>query len=145
MVKSIILIAIFLVFYSCATQKNEYLEFKTSNAMIIGSETSIKLIPTYRSNPKNVKVEIFSRSKYFSCSKITTEKYSEILNLFSQLSEKDSAKIIQIDPPSFEINFKKGDSIRKMYYLGMPQKNEKWYDLTHLILGTAKLKMEDLD
>lgn len=113
--------------------------------MIIGSETSIKLIPTYRSSQKNVKVEIFRRSKYFSSGKIATEKYSEILNLFSQLSEKDSAKIIQIDPPSFEINFKKGDSIRKMYYLGMPQKNEKWYDLTRLILETAKLKMEDLD
>ena len=143
--KIIFLTIIFLFFYSCSTQKNEYLEFETSNAMVIGGKTNIRLVPTYRNNKKNVKVKIFRHNEYLDTRKITTEKYTVILNLFSQISEKDTAKAIWIDPPSIEINFKKKDSIKRFYYIGIPQKHEKLYELTNLILGTTKLKIQDID
>ncbi|MEC5395303.1 hypothetical protein [Bergeyella sp. RCAD1439] len=143
--KIVFLTIIFLFFSSCSIQKNEYLEFETSNAIVIGSKTNIRLVPTYRKYKKNVKVEIFRHNEYLDSRKITTEKYNEILNLFSQISEKDSTKINWIDSPSIKINFKKKDSLRRFYYIGIPQKEEKLYELTNLILGTAKLKIQDID
>ncbi|MBB5334704.1 hypothetical protein [Chryseobacterium koreense] len=143
--KAILIIISFLIFYSCSTQKNEYLEFETSNAIVIGSKTNITLIPTYRNSTKNVKVKIFRHNEYLDSRKITNEKYSEILGLFADISEKDTAKTTWIDAPSIEINFKKGDSIKKFYYNGIPQEDEKLYELTRLILETAKLKIQDID
>ncbi len=39
--------------------------------------------------------------------KLPLKNIQKFSNLFSQISEKDTAKTIWIDPPSIEINFRK--------------------------------------
>ena len=70
---------------SCKTQTTEYLEFESSNAVLIGgNKTLIRLIPMTKKTLKNVNVIIFCRGTSFDNKRISKEKYDFIVNVFKK-------------------------------------------------------------
>ncbi len=133
MKKNILILILTLFFISCKTQSNEYLEFSTGNAMIIGGKTNIKLIPTNKKRAKNITVKIFYRNENLDNRKISENEYNQIVDLYKQITIKDTAKNEGIDPPYFKIEYRKNNYTKDFYYIGIPKKGEKFREITELI------------
>ncbi|UOE39145.1 hypothetical protein [Chryseobacterium oryzae] len=135
----------FLVFIcilsSCKTHQTEFLEFESSNAVIIGeNKTNITLVP----RNKKVIVKIFRKNEYFDNKKISKEKYQQILSIYNQIFEKDSSKSLWLDPPILKIKYQKDNFKKDFYYIGVPKKDEKFHELLNMILKSAKLEIRDI-
>ena len=136
----------FIIAVSCQNVQNEFLEFESSNPIIIGgNKTNIKLIPTNSRRNKNVAVKIFHRNEQLNNKRITSEKYQQILDLYQKLSKKDTSKTLWLDAPTLKIKYKKGEFEKDFYYQGIPDENEDFRKVTDLILESAKLEMNDID
>ena len=137
-------VSVFLV--SCKTQTTEYLEFESSNAVLIGgNKTLIKLIPTTKKTLKNVNVIIFCRGNSFDNKRISKEKYDLIVDLFKKISINDSSKTIWIDAPTIKIKYRNKDFIKEFYYERTPKKDKTFYKITELILKSANLNVQNID
>lgn len=131
---------------SCKTHTAEYLEFESSNAIIIGAnKTSIKLIQTTKKSVKNVDVEIRYKENALDNRRISKEKYNLIVDLFKKISIVDTSKISWIDAPTIEIKYKNKDFTKDFYYQGMPKKDEPFYKVTELILKAANLEGQKIN
>ncbi len=144
MKKNLLFLLSVMFIISCKTQNNEYLEFETGNAMIIGGKTSIKLIPTNKKRAKNVTVKIFYQNENLDSRKISENEYKQIVDLYKQISIKDTAKTEWIDPPYFKIEYRKNKFKKDFYYIGIPKKGEKFREITELIFKSANLNMNKL-
>lgn len=131
---------------SCKTQTAEYLEFESSNAIIIGAnKTSIKLIPTTKNSVKNVNVKIFYKGNSLDNRRISKEKYDLIVDLFKKISIVDTLKISWIDAPTIKIKYKNKDFTKDFYHQRMPKKDEPFYKVTELILKAANLEGQKIN
>ncbi len=144
MKKNLLFLLLIVSVISCKTQNNEYLKFETGNAMIIGGKTSITLIPTNKKRAKNVIVKIFYANENLDNRKISKNEYNQIVDLYKQISIKDTAKIEGIDPPYFRIEYRRNEFKKDFYYTGIPKKGEKFREITALIFKSANLNMNKL-
>jgi len=104
----------------------------------------LNIIPKKSNANKKVIVKIYRKNEYFDNKKISAEKYSQILNLYAQISEKDSSKTVWVDPPTLEIKYRKENYQKDFYYIGIPKNNEKFRELLDLILESAKLDINEI-
>ncbi|WP_226065470.1 hypothetical protein [Kaistella polysaccharea] len=140
--KNLLFLLLIVLVISCKTQSNEYLKFETGNAMIIGGETSITLIPTNKKRAKNETVKIFYANKKLDNRKISKNEYNQIVDLYKQISIKDTAKMEGIDPPYFNIEYRRNEFKKDFCYTGNPKKGEKFRKITELIFESAKLQFK---
>lgn len=149
---NLLIFFIFLLNNNVYSQKFEKIEFKHSNAIIIGKSVNITLEPLKNNKSGKVKVIVKKDKENEHVLKISEEKYREIYNSIQKIKyDTVAVKDNLLDPSSTDILMYDNLGKRKSYAAtGLNKKsqtdiNQKdFWIVTRLIIKAAKLKMADL-